>query len=66
MNTNIMLAGITKQLKWADGAKVREVLAAAVETLLGPKTEADLAPPPDKKKKAKVCGAVPRGVGVLG
>ncbi|KIY99203.1 glutaminyl-tRNA synthetase [Monoraphidium neglectum] len=53
MNTNVLLAGITKQLKWADGGKVREVLAAAVEELLGPKTEADLAPPPDKKKKAK-------------
>jgi len=50
MNTNILLAGITKQLKWADGGKVREQLAAAVEKLLGPKTEADLAPPPEKKK----------------
>ncbi|KAI8472695.1 MAG: tRNA synthetases class I, catalytic domain-containing protein [Monoraphidium minutum] len=54
MNTNVLLAGITKQLKWADGGKVREALASAVEALLGPKTEADLGPPPEKKKaKAK-------------
>jgi hypothetical protein len=37
--------------------KVRDVLTAAVEKLLGPKTEADLAPPPEKKKvKVKVGG----------
>lgn len=24
MNTNVLLAGITKQLKWADGGKVGE------------------------------------------
>lgn len=53
-NTNLLLAPVTKQLKWADGAAVRAELLAAVEALLGPKTEADLKPP-EKKKKPKVC-----------
>jgi glutaminyl-tRNA synthetase len=52
-NTNLLLAPITKQLKWAEGAAVRAELLAAVEALLGPKTEADLKPP-EKKKKPKV------------
>jgi glutaminyl-tRNA synthetase len=54
-NTNLLLAPVTKALKWADGAAVRAELAAQVEALLGPKTEADLAPP-EKKKKPKVSG----------
>ena len=61
LNTNLLLAGITKKLKWADGAKVREALAAAVEALLGPKTEADLAPPPPKKKAPKAAAAATDG-----
>jgi hypothetical protein len=52
-NTNLLLAPVTKALKWADGAAVRAELSGQVEALLGPKTEADLAPP-EKKKKAKV------------
>jgi hypothetical protein len=52
-NTNLLLAPITRRLKWADGAAVRAALLSAVEALLGPKTEADLAPV-DRKKKAKV------------
>jgi hypothetical protein len=52
-NTNLLLAPVTKSLKWADGAAVRAELATQVEALLGPKTEADLAPP-EKKKKPKV------------
>ncbi|KAF6264766.1 tRNA synthetases class I, catalytic domain-containing protein [Scenedesmus sp. NREL 46B-D3] len=51
-NTNLLLAPVTKALRWADGAAVRAELAAQVEALLGPKTEADLAPP-EKKKKPK-------------
>jgi glutaminyl-tRNA synthetase len=52
-NTNLLVAPITKQLRWADGAAVRAELMSAVEALLGPKTEADLKPP-EKKKKTKV------------
>ncbi|WIA16884.1 hypothetical protein OEZ85_013812 [Tetradesmus obliquus] len=51
-NTNLLLAPVTKALKWADGAAVRAELSSQVEALLGPKTEADLAPP-EKKKKPK-------------
>ncbi|KAG2447630.1 hypothetical protein HYH02_007548 [Chlamydomonas schloesseri] len=50
VNINILLGGVTRKLKWADGAAVRATLEAAVESLLGPKTEADLAPPEPKKK----------------
>ncbi|GIL78897.1 hypothetical protein Vretimale_110 [Volvox reticuliferus] len=52
VNMNVLLGGVTRKLKWADGAAVRSTLEAAVEALLGPKTEADLAPP-EPKKKAK-------------
>lgn len=51
-NTNLLLAPVTKALKWADGAAVRAELSFQVEALLGHKTEADLAPP-EKKKKPK-------------
>lgn len=47
-----MLAPVTKSLKWADGAAVREELSKQVEALLGPKTEADMKPL-EKKKKPK-------------
>eukprot|EP00798_Chlamydomonas_sp_ICE-L_P030329 gene30329-35322_t len=49
-NTNIILGGITRSLKWAEGATVRAELEAQVAVLLGPKTEEDLKPPPEKKK----------------
>ncbi len=55
LNTNPILAGISKSLKWADGAALRATLTAAVEALLGPKTEADLKPPEKKKKVKVVC-----------
>ncbi|KAF8065733.1 Glutamine--tRNA ligase [Scenedesmus sp. PABB004] len=51
-NTNVLLAPVTKALRWADGGSVREELVRQVEALLGPKTEDDLKPP-EKKKKPK-------------
>mmetsp|Transcript_9586 Transcript_9586/g.20421 ORF Transcript_9586/g.20421 Transcript_9586/m.20421 type:complete len:801 (+) Transcript_9586:112-2514(+) len=51
-NLNIILGGVTRGLKWADGGAVRAELEAQVEALLGPKTEEDLKPP-EKKAKAK-------------
>ena len=53
----MLVAGINKSLKWADGAAVRVELQQQLEALLGPKTEADLKPP-EKKKKAKVRGSI--------
>ncbi|PNH09069.1 Glutamine--tRNA ligase [Tetrabaena socialis] len=50
VNLNVLLGAVTRKLKWADGAAVRSVLEASVEALLGPKMEADLAPPEPKKK----------------
>ncbi|GFR51525.1 hypothetical protein Agub_g13941 [Astrephomene gubernaculifera] len=50
VNMNVLLGAVTRKLKWADGALVRSTLESAVEALLGPKTEADLAPPEPKKK----------------
>ncbi|KAG2491132.1 hypothetical protein HYH03_010575 [Edaphochlamys debaryana] len=50
VNMNMLLGAVTRKLKWADGAAVRATLESAVEALLGPKTEADLAPPEPKKK----------------
>ncbi|KXZ51794.1 hypothetical protein GPECTOR_11g237 [Gonium pectorale] len=61
VNLNVLLGGVTRKLKWADGAAVRSALEAAVEALLGPKTEADLAPPePKKKVKAPAQPAAPK------
>lgn len=40
-------------LKWADGQRVKREVELAQLDLLGPKTEADLAPPPKAEKIAK-------------
>ena len=42
------------QLKWADGKEIKAQVEIQLLDLLGPKTDADLLPPPkaDKKKKA--------------
>ena len=50
-NLNPLLGKVRSKLKWADVAAVRAELDVQVAALLGPKTEADLAPP--EKKKAK-------------
>lgn len=40
-------------LKWADGKAVKNEVDIQILDLLGPKTEADLAPPPKQPKAAK-------------
>ncbi len=52
LNLNILLGQVRGVLKWAEVPAVKAELDSQVAALLGPKTEADLAPP-EKKKKAK-------------
>lgn len=40
-----LLGGVRDKLKWADPKDVKEEVDAQILALLGPKTEADLAPP---------------------
>ncbi|XP_034251658.1 probable glutamine--tRNA ligase [Thrips palmi] len=51
-----LMQAVRNELKWADGKAVKNEMDLMVMNLLGPKTEADLAPPPvnkvDKKPKA--------------
>ena len=44
---------VRKSLPWADGKAIKSEFDVQVLDLLGPKTEADLAPPPKKEKKTK-------------
>jgi len=48
-----LMAEVRKNLPWADGKAVKNEFDVQVLDKLGPKTEADLAPPPKKEKKAK-------------
>lgn len=53
-NTGVMQRSIMEELRFADGKIVNSLIREKVETLLGPKTEKDLAKPPKvKKPKAK-------------
>lgn len=52
VNLNILLGQVRGVLKWAEVPAVKAELDSQVAALLGPKTEADLAPP-EKKKKPK-------------
>ena len=47
-----LMAEIRKKIPWADGKAVKSEIDVQVLDLLGPKTEADLAPPPKKDKKS--------------
>ena len=47
------MGDVRKSLPWADGKAVKSEFDVQVLDLLGPKTEADLAPPPKKEKKTK-------------
>ena len=53
LNLNPLLGQVRAKLRWADAAAARAELDAQVAALLGPKTEADLAPPEKKKKAPK-------------
>lgn len=59
-NTSPLIVSIRAgALKWADGALLNAELERQVTALLGPKTEADLAPKvKEKKKKVLPCGGV--------
>lgn len=52
--TGQLMAEVRKVLKWADGKAVKSEIDVQVLDLLGPKTDADLAPLPKPEKKAKV------------
>ena len=45
------MASVRKSLPWADGKAVKNEVEMQILDLLGPKTEADLAPPPKVEKK---------------
>ena len=49
----LMYATKEGRMKWADGKKVKEILDAAILSLLGEKTESDLAAIAESKKKGK-------------
>ena len=47
-----LMAEVRKKIPWADGKAVKSEIDVQILDLLGPKTEADLAPPPKKDKKS--------------
>ena len=47
------MSEIRNTLKWADGKHIKSEIDIVVLSILGPKTEADLAPPPKADKSAK-------------
>lgn len=57
-NIGTLQRGVMETLRFADGKTVNELIRAAVESLLGPKTDADMCKPPKvKKPKAKKVAA---------
>lgn len=44
------MSEVRNRLKWADGKVIKSEMEIQVLSLLGPKTEADLAPPPKVEK----------------
>ena len=50
-NVGQLMGEVRKKLPWADGKAVKSEIDVQILDLLGPKTEADLAPPPKKEKK---------------
>lgn len=50
-NVGKILQEVRSKLPWADGKAVKSEVDVQIFDLLGPKTEADLAPPPAKVKK---------------
>merc|ERR1711963_124815 len=49
----LLMAEVRKALPWADGKAIKSEFDVQILDMLGPKTEADLAPPPKKEKKPK-------------
>ncbi|VVC89147.1 unnamed protein product, partial [Leptidea sinapis] len=52
-NSGIIMQAVRGDLKWADGKAIKNEVDVQILDLLGPKTEADLAPMPKPEKKAK-------------
>ncbi|KAL4708789.1 hypothetical protein ACJJTC_011753 [Scirpophaga incertulas] len=52
-NSGIIMQNVRADLPWADGKAIKNEVDIQILDLLGPKTEADLAPPPKADKKAK-------------
>ena len=52
-NSGLLMSEVRKNLKWADGKAVKNEIDIQILDLIGPKTEADLAPPPKEKKAGK-------------
>ena len=50
-NTGPLMAAVRTRLKWADGKAVKAEFDLQLLDILGPKTDADLAPPPKTEKK---------------
>ncbi|RZF43263.1 hypothetical protein LSTR_LSTR001524 [Laodelphax striatellus] len=50
-NTGLIMQAVRNELKWADGKAVKSEVDLQIFTLLGPKTEADMAPAPKKPSK---------------
>ena len=48
-----LMAEVRKKLPWADGKAIKSEFDVQILDMLGPKSEADLAPPPKKEKKPK-------------
>lgn len=52
-NSGLLMQKVRNLLTWADGKAVKNEIDVQFVTLLGPKTEADLAPLPKQEKKEK-------------
>ena len=52
-NVGPLMSEVRNNLKWADGKVIKSEIEIQVLSLLGPKTEEDLAPPPKVEKAAK-------------
>ena len=59
-NVGLLMTEVRKTLKWADGKAVKSEIDVQILDLLGPKTEADLAPPPKVDKKSAKQAAAPQ------
>lgn len=55
-----LMGQVRQKLPWADGKAIKSEFDVQVLDMLGPKTEADLAPPPKKEKKSKEASNKPK------
>ncbi|CAK1551825.1 unnamed protein product [Leptosia nina] len=57
-NSGVVMQAVRSDLKWADGKAIKNEVDVQILDLLGPKTEADLAPIPKAEKKAKTSSEI--------